>query len=687
MGDNPTYNSISTNQISTATITASTIYARTSVSTTNVYANYLRGDGSALSNLSRTSYGAFSIPWNAMEDEGSINLRSATWIINGLVAATNMSVSQILQASTIVSQSFSTTNGRIANLVSPVICSFYISTNTIKTTNVYFDHQFGKSMIVDSTITKSISTDILTTNTLDIVKFIALQGTFSTISTGFWEVETIKSDRLQLLDLSSLIYGYVTLSANILYLNNSSILSNVIEVDELVSTTKRLQLDLIVASNYLYAHDSLSSLNSTTTKQWSISQVAFSTLSTGIADLSLNTTTAASNLSVAVTTKIIDLSNYTNTMDSNISTTITNRLSNYQIAVASQFITLSNYLDNADTLLKQGLSSTACNISFNTSNQISNTSTSIGGAVQNLTTGLSSVAFMTTTGISTIYSTLSTQAGWNFSTSFGSLSSSISNLSTFYTPTFAELRQGNSTNASNISVMWGSVFSSLSTTGLFESVSSFSTAIGTHVAVMSNSLVGGTNSVVTYVNNNVNFLSTVAGSNFSTLRVSVSSLSTVIHFNLSTVSTNLNILSNISLSAFSTLSTTIGQTSNYLTYFSTVSTLIGSTNSTLYSHLARGISSLATAMAANDSVLYYNLSTQAIFTSSISSANLTSKVIFTSTFVTSTLSTGLGFFNSFQGSTMSTLTQQIGRLFTTQITASSFSGNLNDATTVVIQTI
>jgi hypothetical protein len=52
MGDNSTYNSISTNTISTAKITASTIHARTSVSTTNVYADYLRGDGSALSNLS-----------------------------------------------------------------------------------------------------------------------------------------------------------------------------------------------------------------------------------------------------------------------------------------------------------------------------------------------------------------------------------------------------------------------------------------------------------------------------------------------------------------------------------------------------------------------------------------------------------------------------------------------------------
>ena len=737
MGDNPTYNSISTNKISTATITASTIYARTSVSTTTVYADYLKGDGSGLTNLSygsfttsipRTSYGAFSIPWNAMEDEGSINLRSATWTINGMVAATNMSASHI------TSQSFSTTNGRIANLVSPVICSFYISTNTVQTEIIYFDRQYGRLIKVDSTISKSISTDKLTTNTLDIVKFTALQGVFSSISTGFWEAETIKSDRLQLLDLSSLKYGYITMSANVLYLNNSSILSNVPKVEDLVSTTARLKLDLYNESIFLNPHAALSSLSAITTTQWSISQVAFSTLSTGIGDLRFDTKTAATNLRDTLTTKITELSNYTDTADATISA----RISDYQIEVGNKFVTLSNYVDTADNFLKQGISSTAFYISLNTSTNIINTSTSIGESIKDLRTGLSSVGLITTRSISTVFSTLSTQVGWNFSTSFGSLSTSISNLSTFYTPTFADLRTGHSTNASNISVMWGSVFSSLSSTGLFQSVSSFSTAIGEHVVLMSNSLVGDTNSLIGYINDNRDFLSTVAGSNFSTLKLSVSSLSTasglnfdatklalsslsttigsnsstinqsllstistfstaitlnfinlstVIDFNLLTVSTNLKNLSNVSLSAFSSLSTTIGQTSNYLSYFSTISTSIGSTNSTLYSILALGISSISIAIESLNSTSYNCFSTQALFTSSISSANLTSKFIFASTLVTSSFSTGVGFFNRFEGSTISSLTQQIGRLLTTQIIASSFSGNLNDTTTVVIQYI
>jgi hypothetical protein len=100
-----------------------------------------------------------------------------------------------------------------------------------------------------------------------------------------------------------------------------------------------------------------------------------------------------------------------------------------------------------------------------------------------------------------------------------------------------------------------------------------------------------------------------------------------------------------------------------------------------------GISSISTALALGDSSSAFIFSTQSLFVSSISSANLTSKVIFVSSFVTSTLSTGTGFFNRFQGSTMSSLTQQVGQLLTSQITASSFSGNLNDATTVVMQTI
>jgi hypothetical protein len=164
-------------------------------------------------------------------------------------------------------------------------------------------------------------------------------------------------------------------------------------------------------------------------------------------------------------------------------------------------------------------------------------------------------------------------------------------------------------------------------------------------------------------------------------------VSTTIGSNYSTLSTNITLLSNISLSAFSTLSTTIGQTSNYLGYFSSISTSIGSTNSTLYSILALGISSISSLLGATNITGSAQLSTLQFFVSSISSANITSKTMNASTFITSTFSTGVGFFSRFQGSTMSSLTQQIGQLITSQIVASSFSGNLNDATTMLIQRI
>jgi hypothetical protein len=776
MGDNPTYNSISTNQISTAAITASTIYARTSISTVNVYADYLKGDGSALSNLSysgfattipRTSYAPYSIPWNAMEDEGSINLRSGTWSIDGKFTATIMSVPKLLEASTITVTNVRAVNARIASLTSPVICSFLISTDTLRTTNVYFKEQNGGVLFVNSTISKYISTESITANNLNISKFVAQLGTFSTISTGLWEVDTIKSDRLQLLDFSSLAYGFVSLSANTLYLNSSSILSNVVLIEELVSTSRNLIQRITVASNFLFPHNSLSSLDLAVRTNFITSQIALSTLSIGIGNIGSETTTSISNLSVNVNGGIINLSNYTITTTSNISTTITNRIIENETQSLIQFNTLSNYVNAQDTILRVGISSASYHIELNTSNHISNTSTSIGQSVSSLRTGLSSVGFIMASGLSSVYSTISTQSGWNLSTVNRSISTSISNLSVSVANNFSEVRQGISTNGSNISLVFGSVFSSLSSSGLFQSVSSFSTVVGDELKIMSNVLASQNNNVYIYINANVGFVSTLTGSNLSTLQRSVSSLSTLIDNNfislstftgsntstltqnqLSTISTfstsiqlnfinlstiigsNTSTLRENHLSTISTFSTNIGSiestltsydfsklllglsslstsinsnfsvtlfyissvSTNFNTFsnisllsFSTLSTTIGSTTSTLYSVLALGISSLSTFMAEEKSSS--RLSTLQIFVSSISSANLTSKVIFTSTFVTSTLSTGVGFFGVFQGSTMSSLTQQIGQLQTSQIIASSFSGNLNDTTTVVIQNI
>jgi hypothetical protein len=53
----------------------------------------------------------------------------------------------------------------------------------------------------------------------------------------------------------------------------------------------------------------------------------------------------------------------------------------------------------------------------------------------------------------------------------------------------------------------------------------------------------------------------------------------------------------------------------------------------------------------------------------------------------STLSTNSVLFMSMSGSTMSSLTQNVGRLNTSQMVASSFSGNYADTFTMVVQNL
>jgi hypothetical protein len=83
----------------------------------------------------------------------------------------------------------------------------------------------------------------------------------------------------------------------------------------------------------------------------------------------------------------------------------------------------------------------------------------------------------------------------------------------------------------------------------------------------------------------------------------------------------------------------------------------------------------------------YQFSSLYILASTISSGTITSGNISAQLVYVSTLSTLFTNFASMRGSTMSSLTQQVGRLTTTQITASSFSGNYGDAFTSLIQYI
>jgi hypothetical protein len=152
----------------------------------------------------------------------------------------------------------------------------------------------------------------------------------------------------------------------------------------------------------------------------------------------------------------------------------------------------------------------------------------------------------------------------------------------------------------------------------------------------------------------------------------------IIQVSVSSLSTSLGHLSNISISSFSTLSTAIGLTSNYLPFFSTISTIIFSSFSTTLNTIQSGFSTLSTAI---EFFTENYISTFLILnTSSLSTGYIKSHFINTSSFSTTT-----GFFQSFQGSTMSSLTQNVGRMNTTQMIASSFSGNYADSLTIVIQ--
>ena len=487
-----TYNSLSTNIISTATVNTSSINAL-SVSTGTLYARTLAGDGASLSNLNyanfnpptipRTSFGAYSVPWNAMEREGSLTIDSGTWLINGFLAVNSLSVATTFEASGITAKTMSNLNTYTASLTSPVICSFYISTQTVATDTVFFKNIYGNYALIDSTVTGFLSTGKIDATGFNVLEFYAQNAQFSSLSTGAWIVNDLVVKEINLFDLSSLVYSPLTLSANQLYLNNSSIFSNVVVAADLISTTNQLQFDLYNASNFLYPHYALSSLSTTVESNMSITQIALSSLCTFT----------------------------TNT---------------------------SNFFSNAFS-----------NLSVNTFTTISNISTAQDVDISNLYTGVSSVGFIMATGISTSWYTLSTQAGSNQST---------------------------------------------------------------------------------------------------------------IILALSTVSSN--------------LSTTIGQTSNYLWFFSSLSTMIMSSFSTL----SLGLSSISTTLGLNEISMR---------TLDVSTGTLRAGMIMTSSIFISSLSTSYGFFDSFQGSTMSSLTQQIGFLLTNKITASSFSGNLGDAMTLLIQRI
>jgi hypothetical protein len=146
------------------------------------------------------------------------------------------------------------------------------------------------------------------------------------------------------------------------------------------------------------------------------------------------------------------------------------------------------------------------------------------------------------------------------------------------------------------------------------------------------------------------------------LRGSLLSLSSGILFvDSNSIYTNIVNTSNL-VSTTSNLTFTMNLASNYLYQDIT----------NVQNNLNIVSSNLSTTSGLNMSNILTGFSTQQFFASSIQGNSVSSTQLF--------FETGLG-------STMSTLTQQVGVLKTTQLMTSSFSGNLNDAFTLIIQTI
>jgi hypothetical protein len=182
-----TYRSISSVTISTGSVTADSLYART-----------LTGDGSSLTNLKyenfatpipRTSYAAYTIPWNAMETTGTITLDSANWNINGPISATD-----------IKTQNLNTVTGDIGALTSPVIRNFYFSTNSIQTNTLYFGSAEGTNINAGRAVIGNLSTGAMSASGFDVNEFYAKNAQFSTLSTGTWLANSLNLTKINLYD-------------------------------------------------------------------------------------------------------------------------------------------------------------------------------------------------------------------------------------------------------------------------------------------------------------------------------------------------------------------------------------------------------------------------------------------------------------------------------------------------------
>lgn len=593
--------SITQELVYASTLSSINVYTNL-VSTASVYADFLVGDGSQLTNLTLpTSYAAYSIPWNAMQSNGSINIYSGTWTINGPINTSTVNVDADINTSTIVTNTALISSASIASQLSRYICTFYLSANTVTTETNYFGLQGGDKQYVNSSFMNYLSTGVIAANVLDIANMTAQQGFFSSLSTGSLNIINIELNSINLLDQKTRLFDSITASNAELYMNGIPLLKDYVSVAQLNAVNQATLYQLYLTSNAIDIRPAFSTL-------YKVTQSSVSSLSTTIG--------LSSNVSKA------SLSNYSVIVDSDLRglntsfTTLQNRVAADEATSAVNFSTL-----------RINISTSISNLSVSTYALNSNTSTSTGYSISTL--------YGTVSSIFTSLSSLSTSMGSNAST----LSSSILTLST-------------------------NVNSNLSTIA-----PTISTTVGS-------SIQAGLVNISTIIGSN---LSTSATTVLSSVTLALSSLAAETTSTLSTqASYQFSSILSVSQLGLSSLSTAISQTT-----FLIPSTF--STHTLLVNFISSG--NISTGSLTSLSLYTSSLVTSSIYTGTLYSGILSSVNLYTSSVNTRTISSSTSFITQMQGSTMSSLTQYSGKMVTNTMTASSFSGNLNDAYTLIIQSI
>ena len=114
------FTTLSTGTLSTGVLRVGSLttasLSTTTISTGTLAAGFLRGDGSGITNLSRTSYVPYTIPLTALNPYGNLNIQYGTWIHGGMISPNALSVATLLQTSTV-----NAFNAFLSNLSSGVI--------------------------------------------------------------------------------------------------------------------------------------------------------------------------------------------------------------------------------------------------------------------------------------------------------------------------------------------------------------------------------------------------------------------------------------------------------------------------------------------------------------------------------------------------------------------------------------